>query len=135
MRTQTLAGHLLIACQALCQVLARVTLLVSGGGVGREWLKTEEVLFSPGSACGGWGRTPLVIWSLGQLPHLRSGHGVAALQPVPFQGGKGESRASLGKAGGLTRKAAPWGLLAKGPWVLLRACQRRAVLEPIRAGC
>lgn len=87
------------------------------------------------SACGGWGRTPLVIWSLRQLPHLRSGHGVAALQPVPFQGGKGESRASLGKAGGLTRKAAPWGLLAKGPWVLLRACQRRAVLEPIRAGC
>ena len=46
MQTQTLAGHLPAACQALCQVLARATLPVSGGGVGREWLKTEEGFFS-----------------------------------------------------------------------------------------
>lgn len=41
MQTQRLAGHLPIACQILCQGLGSVTLPVSGGGVGREWLKAE----------------------------------------------------------------------------------------------
>ena len=45
MPAQSLAGHHPTACQALCQVLARATLPVGGGGVGREWLKTEERFF------------------------------------------------------------------------------------------
>ena len=44
MQTQTLAGHVPTACQALYPVLARATLPGSGGGVGREYLKTEEGL-------------------------------------------------------------------------------------------
>ena len=44
MQTQTLAGHVPTACQALCPVLARATLPGSGGGVGRECLKTAEGL-------------------------------------------------------------------------------------------
>lgn len=79
MQTQIFAGHLPIACKILCQGLGSVTLPVSGGGVGREWLKAEEVFFSPRSDHVSWDKTSLVILFLRQLPHLWWGHEIAAL--------------------------------------------------------